>query len=59
MSNNSNIELVKKLLQKAGVVIHPKSEGFMVYALPSMETDTVKLEPNQLQTKVSYCLPFR
>ena len=32
MSNNSNIELVKKLLQKAGVVIHPKSEGFMVYA---------------------------
>ena len=32
MSNNSNIELVKQLLQKAGVVIHPKSEGFMVYA---------------------------
>ena len=32
MSNNSNIELVKKLLQKAGVIIHPKSEGFMVYA---------------------------
>lgn len=32
MSNNSNIELVKKLLQKAGVVIHPKSEGVMVYA---------------------------
>ena len=29
---HSNIELVKKLLQKAGVVIHPKSEGFMVYA---------------------------
>jgi len=32
MSNNSNIELVKQLLQKAGVVIHPKSEGVMVYA---------------------------
>ena len=32
MSNNSNIELVKQLLQKVGVVIHPKSEGFMVYA---------------------------
>ena len=32
MSNNSNIELVKQLLQKAGVVIHPKSEGGMVYA---------------------------
>ena len=32
MSNNRNIELVKQLLQKAGVVIHPKSEGFMVYA---------------------------
>lgn len=32
MSNNSNIELAKKLLQKAGVIIHPKSEGFMVYA---------------------------
>lgn len=32
MSNNRNIELIKQLLQKAGVVIHPKSEGFMVYA---------------------------
>ena len=32
MSNNSNIELVKQLLQKAGVVIHPKSERVMVYA---------------------------
>lgn len=32
MSNNRNIELVKQLLQKAGVVIHPKSEGVMVYA---------------------------
>lgn len=32
MSNNSNIELVKQLLQKAGVVIHPKSGGVMVYA---------------------------
>ena len=32
MSNNGNIELVKQLLQKAGVVIHPKSEGVMVYA---------------------------
>ncbi|MEZ7765831.1 hypothetical protein O3795_00010 [Haemophilus parahaemolyticus] len=32
MSNDRNIELVKQLLQKAGVVIHPKSEGFMVYA---------------------------
>lgn len=32
MSNNRNIELVKQLLQKAGVIIHPKSEGFMVYA---------------------------
>lgn len=32
MSNNSNIELVKQLLQKAGVVIHPKSDGVMVYA---------------------------
>ena len=32
MSNNSNIELVKQLLQKADVVIHPKSEGVMVYA---------------------------
>ena len=32
MSNNSNIELVKQLLQKAGVVIHPKSEEVMVYA---------------------------
>nr|DAX16289.1 MAG TPA: hypothetical protein [Caudoviricetes sp.] len=32
MGNNSNIELVKQLLQKAGVVIHPKSEGVMVYA---------------------------
>lgn len=32
MSNNSNIDLVKQLLQKAGVVIHPKSEGVMVYA---------------------------
>lgn len=32
MSNNRNIKLIKQLLQKAGVVIHPKSEGFMVYA---------------------------
>lgn len=29
---SKNIELIKQLLQKAGVVIHPKSEGFMVYA---------------------------
>lgn len=32
MSNSRNIELVKQLLQKAGVVIHPKSEGVIVYA---------------------------
>lgn len=29
---SKKIELIKQLLQKAGVVIHPKSEGFMVYA---------------------------
>ena len=32
MSNDRNIELVKQLLKDAGVVIHPKSEGVMVYA---------------------------